>query len=132
MAVSPRTVLEQNRDFFDQFFTKIVRNRFKIASDESPARKMSILVGLCTQARCCLSANGHKLIFMAADMASKAPEIQVSFEPAPKSNLKANKIALLYQPPQGWLDEDLKPVGNLSIWLDLTIGQFLEWAATPQ
>src|SRR5487761_427586 len=34
-AIATRSVLEQNRDFFDQFFTRVVKTRFKVASQMS-------------------------------------------------------------------------------------------------
>ncbi|HLY66738.1 MAG TPA: hypothetical protein VKU60_14485, partial [Chloroflexota bacterium] len=72
-ALATRSVLEQNRDFFDQFFTRVVKTRFKVASDESAVRHMNIIVGSCTSARCQLTANGHALVLMASQMASTAP-----------------------------------------------------------
>src|SRR5438270_2123667 len=80
-ALATRSVLEQNRDFFDQFFTRVVRTRFKVASDESSVRHMNIIVGSCTSARCQLTANGNAMVLLASQMASTAPEIQVSYSP---------------------------------------------------
>lgn len=126
----PRGVLEQNRDFFDQFFTRVVKARFKVASDESAVRHMSIIVGSCTAARCQLMANGHIMVLLAAQMASTAPEIQVSYL-APEGALRpALRRTLRYQPPRGWIDPDsAQAVGDLTTWLDLTITAFLEWSA---
>src|SRR5579864_4606764 len=78
-AVATRSVLEQNRDFFEQFFTRVVKTRFKVASDESAVRHMNIIVGSCTSARCQLMANAHVLVLMASQMSSTAPEIMVTY-----------------------------------------------------
>jgi hypothetical protein len=125
-----RTVLEQNHDFFDQFFTRVVKTRFKVASDESAVRHMNIIVGSCTTARCQLMANSHVLVLMASQMASTAPEIQVSYS-APEGAVRAAlRRTLRYQPPSGWIDPDnTQAVGDLTTWLDLTIASFLEWSA---
>jgi len=129
-TLTSRSVLEQNRDFFDQFFTRVVRTRFKVASDESAIRHMNIIVGSCTAARCQLAANGHFMVLMAAQMACTAPEIQVSYV-APESAVRpAVHRTLRYQPPSGWIDPDnAQAVGDLTTWLNLTIASFLEWSA---
>jgi hypothetical protein len=129
-ALAPRSVLEQNRDFFDQFFTRVVRTRFRVASDESAVRHMNILVGSCTSARCQLTANGHVMVLLASQMASTAPEIQVSYSPPDGSSREPVQRTLRYQPPNGWIDpENARVVGDLTTWLDLTIASFLEWSA---
>ncbi|MBV9121286.1 MAG: hypothetical protein JOZ39_11315 [Chloroflexi bacterium] len=125
-----RTVLDQNRDFFDQFFTRVVKSRFKVASDESAIRHMNIIVGSCTTARCQLTANGHLLVLMAAQMASTAPEIQISYLAPDGADRPAVRRMLRYGPPNGWIDPDsARAVGDLTTWLDLTIASFLEWSA---
>ena len=125
-----RSVLEQNRDFFDQFFTRVVKSRFKVASDESSVRHMNIIVGSCTAARCHLVANGHTLVLMASQMASTGPEILVSYSAPDGSDRAPVHRTLRYQPPSGWVDpESQMPVGDLTTWLDLTIRSFLEWSA---
>ena len=130
-ALATRGVLEQNRDFFDQFFTHVVKTRFKVASDESAVRQMNIIVGSCTSARCQLMANGHVLVLMASQMASTAPEIQVSYGPPEGSTRPTVQRTLRYQPPSGWIDpESSHAAGDLTTWLDLTISSFLEWSAT--
>lgn len=129
-ALATRSVLEQNRDFFDQFFTRVVKTRFKVASDESAVRRMNILVGSCTTARCQLTANSHLLVLLASHMASTAPEIQVSYTGPEHSPRPMVQRILRYQPPNGWVDPDSNlAVGDLTTWLDLTISSFLEWAA---
>ena len=129
-AVATRSVLEQNRDFFDQFFTRVVKTRFKVASDESVVRHMNIIVGSCTSARCQLTANGHALVLMASQMASTAPEIQISYAGPDGSARPAVQRSLRYQPPSGWVDpESSHAAGDLTTWLDLTIASFLEWTA---
>jgi hypothetical protein len=127
---APRTVLEQNRDFFEQFFTRVVKTRFKVASDESAIRHMSIIVGSCTTARCQLMANGHVLVLMAGQMSSTSPEIAISYC-APEGAARPQvRRTLRYQPPSGWVDPDnAQAVGDLTTWLDLTISSFLEWSA---
>ena len=125
-----RGVLEQNRDFFDQFFTRVVKTRFKVASDESAVRHMNIIVGSCTSARCQLTANGHALVLMASQMASTAPEIQISYAAPDGSARQSVHRSLRYQPPNGWVDpESSHAAGDLTTWLDLTISSFLEWTA---
>jgi hypothetical protein len=129
-AVATRSVLEQNRDFFDQFFTRVVRTRFKVASDESAIRHMNILVGSCTAARCQMTANGHVMVLLASQMASTAPEILVSYSPPDGAERDPVQRTLRYQPPAGWVDpENARVVGDLTTWLDLTIASFLEWSA---
>jgi hypothetical protein len=129
-APSTRTVLEQNRDFFDQFFTRVVKTRFKVASDESAVRHMNIIVGSCTSARCQLMANAHMLVLMASQMASTAPEIQVTYTGPEGSFRESVQRTLRYQPPNGWIDPDeSQAVGDLTTWLDSTIASFLEWSA---
>jgi hypothetical protein len=129
-AVVMRGVLEQNRDFFDQFFTRVVKTRFKVASDESAVRHMNIIVGSCTSARCQLTANGHALVLMASQMASTAPEIQISYLAPDASARPPVQRSLRYQPPSGWVDpESLHAAGDLTTWLDITIASFLEWTA---
>ena len=129
-VVSPRGVLEQNRDFFDQFFTRVVKTRFKVASDESAVRRMNIIVGSCTSARCQLMANGHIMVLMAAQMASTAPEIQISYLAPEGAPRPAVRRTLRYQPPNGWIEPDsAHAVGDLTTWLNLTIASFLEWSA---
>ncbi|HVA24639.1 MAG TPA: hypothetical protein VMW62_09615 [Chloroflexota bacterium] len=129
-AVATRGVLEQNRDFFDQFFTRVVKTRFKVASDESAVRHMNIIVGSCTAARCQLTANGHALVLMASQMASTAPEIQISYAAPDGSPRPPVQRSLRYQPPSGWVDpESSHAAGDLTTWLDLTIASFLEWTA---
>lgn len=129
-VAAPRGVLEQNRDFFDQFFTRVVKTRFKVASDESAVRHMNIIVGTCTAARCQLMANGHIMVLMAAQMASTAPEIQVSYLAPEGAQRPSVRRTLRYQPPNGWIDPDhARAVGDLTTWLDLTIASFLEWSA---
>ncbi len=128
-ALATRGVLEQNRDFFDQFFTRVVKTRFKVASDESAVRRMNIIVGSCTAARCQLMANGHLLVLMASQMATTAPEIQVSYSGPDGSSSSPVQRTLRYQPPSGWIDpESAHAVGDLTTWLDLTIASFLEWS----
>lgn len=125
-----RTVIEQNREFFDQFFTRVVKARFKVASDESAIRHMNILVGSCTAARCQLVANSHTLVLMASLMASTNPEIQVSYSAPEGDSRPAVRRTLRYQPPSGWIDPDnAQAVGDLTTWLNLTISSFLEWSA---
>ena len=129
-SVATRGVLEQNRDFFDQFFTRVVKTRFKVASDESAVRHMNIIVGSCTSARCQLTANGHALVLLASQMASTAPEIQISYAGPDGSIRPAVHRCLRYQPPTGWVDpESLHAAGDLTTWLDTTIASFLEWTA---
>jgi hypothetical protein len=129
-AVATRGVLEQNRDFFDQFFTRVVKTRFKVASDESAVRHMTIMVGSCTAARCLLTANGHALVLMASQMASTAPEIQIAYSGPEGSGRSPVQTLLRYQPPSGWVEpESSQAVGDLTTWLDLTIASFLEWTA---
>lgn len=129
-AVATRGVLEQNRDFFDQFFTRVVKTRFKVASDESAVRHMSIIVGSCTSARCQLTANGHALVLLASQMASTAPEIQITYTAPDGSARPPVQRSLRYQPPSGWVDpESAHAAGDLTTWLDLTIASFLEWTA---
>ncbi|SRR5581483_2177963 len=129
-ALAPRGVLEQNRDFFDQFFTRVVKTRFKVASDESAIRHMNIIVGTCTAARCQLSANGHALVLLAAQMASTAPEIQITYVGPEGSLREPVQSTLRYQPPTGWIDPPSeRPVGDLTTWLDQTISSFLDWVA---
>jgi hypothetical protein len=129
-AVVTRSVLEQNRDFFDQFFTRVVKTRFKVASDESAVRHMNIIVGSCTSARCQLTANGHTLVLMASQMASTAPEIQITYLGRDGSTRPPVQRSLRYQPPSGWVDpESSHAAGDLTTWLDLTIASFLEWTA---
>ena len=129
-ALTGRSVLDQNRDFFDQFFTRVVRSRFKAASDESASRRMTIIAGSCTAARCQLMANGHLLVMLASSMASTAPEIQISCLAPDPALRPAIRRALRYQPPTGWLDSDSAHlVGDLTTWLDTTIASFLEWSA---
>jgi hypothetical protein len=129
-AVATRGVLEQNRDFFDQFFTRVVKTRFKVASDESAVRHMNIIVGSCTAARCQLTANGHVLVLMASQMASTAPEIQITYLGPDSSARPPVQRSLRYQPPSGWVDpESSHAAGDLTTWLDLTIASFLEWTA---
>src|SRR5690348_4630584 len=128
--LASRSVLEQNRDFFDQFFTRVVKTRFKVASDESAVRHMNIIVGLCTAARCQLTANGHALVLMASQMSSTAPEIQVSYAAPDGSARQPVQRTLRDQPPSGWIDpESALAAGDLTTWLDLTITSFLEWTA---
>src|SRR5438132_8203423 len=103
-SLAVRGVLEQNRDFFDQFFTRVVRTRFKVASDESAVRRMNIIVGSCTSARCQLMANNHLLVLMASQMASTAPEMQVSYSAPDGSSRQPVQRMLRYQPPSGWID----------------------------
>jgi len=127
---APRTVLEQNRDFFEQFFTRVVKTRFKVASDESAIRHLSIIVGSCTTARCQLMANGHNLVLMAGQMSSTSPEIAISYSAPEGADRPAVHRTLRYQPPSGWVDPDnAQAVGDLTTWLDLTISSFLEWSA---
>src|SRR5713226_9537543 len=129
-ALATRGVLEQNRDFFDQFFTHVVKTRFKVASDESAVRQMNIIVGSCTSARCQLMANGHVLVLLASQMSSTAPEIQVSYSGPDGSARDPLQRTLRYQPPTGWVNPDsAQAVGDLTTWLDLTIAAFLEWSA---
>ena len=129
-SLAVRGVLEQNRDFFDQFFTRVVRTRFKVASDESAVRRMNIIVGSCTAARCQLTANGHLLVLLASQMASTVPEIQVAYSGPDGSARPPVQRTLRYQPPSGWVDpESSHAVGDLTTWLDLTISSFLEWSA---
>lgn len=129
-AVAARSVLDQNRDFFDQFFTRVVKTRFKVASDESAVRHMNIIVGSCTSARCQLTANGHMLVLMASQMASTAPEIQISYSGPEGTGRSPVQRTLRYQPPSGWVDpESDQAAGDLTTWLDLTIASFLEWTA---
>lgn len=129
-AIATRSVLEQNRDFFDQFFTRVVKTRFKVASDESAVRHMNIIVGSCTSARCQLTANGHALVLMASQMSSTAPEIQITYSGPDGSGRSAVQRSLRYQPPTGWVDpESSHAAGDLTTWLDLTIASFLEWTA---
>jgi hypothetical protein len=129
-TLAARSVLDQNRDFFDQFFTRVVKTRFKVASDESSVRHMNIIVGSCTTARCQLMANGHVMVLLASQMSSTAPEIQISYA-APEGSLREPvQRTLRYQPPNGWIDpESARTVGDLTTWLDLTIASFLEWSA---
>src|SRR5581483_11887104 len=116
-----RTVLAQNRDFFDQFYTRVVKARFKIASDESAIRHMNIIMGSCTAARCQLMANGHMLVFMASQMSSTSPEIQIAYTAPEGADRPAVHRTLRYQPPSGWIDpENAQAVGDLTTWLDLT------------
>ena len=129
-AVATRGVLDQNRDFFDQFFTRVVKTRFKVASDESAVRHMNIIVGSCTAARCQLTANGHALVLIASQMSSTAPEIQISYAGPDGSTRTPVLSSLRYQPPNGWVDpESSHAAGDLTTWLDLTISSFLEWTA---
>lgn len=129
-ALTTRSVLEQNRDFFEQFFTRVVKTRFKVASDESAVRHMNIIVGSCTTARCQLMANSHVLVLLASQMSSTAPEIQVTYSGPEGSPRRVVQRTLRYQPPSGWIDPDSAiAVGDLTTWLDLTIASFLEWAA---
>lgn len=129
-AVMARSVLDQNRDFFDQFFTRVVKTRFKVASDESSVRHMNIIVGSCTTARCQLMANGHVMVLLASQMSSTAPEIQISYAGPEGSLREPVQRTLRYQPPSGWIDPDsARTVGDLTTWLDLTIASFLEWSA---
>ena len=125
-----RTVIEQNRDFFDQFYTRVVKTRFQVASDESAIRHMNIIVGSCTAARCQLMADGHTLVLLASLMASTNPEIQVSFAAPDGADRPPVRRTLRYQPPSGWIDPDnAQAVGDLTTWLNLTISSFLEWSA---
>ena len=125
-----RGVLDQNRDFFEQFFTRVVKTRFKVASDESAVRHMNIIVGSCTTARCQLMANGHVMVLLASQMSSTAPEIQISYAAPEGSSREPVQRTLRYQPPSGWIDPDsARTVGDLTTWLDLTIASFLEWSA---
>src|SRR5690349_11280555 len=120
-AIAARSVLEQNRDFFDQFFTRVVKTRFKVASDESSVRHMTIIVGSCTSARSQLMANGHVLVLLASQMSSTAPEIQVTYNGPEGSPRQPVQRSLRYQPPNGWVDPDRdEAVGDLTSWLDLT------------
>ncbi|MDE3075484.1 MAG: hypothetical protein KGJ86_08650 [Chloroflexota bacterium] len=129
-ALESRSVLHQNRDFFDQFFTRVVKTRFRIASDESGVRQMSIVVGPCNAARCQLTANGHAMVLMASRMASNAPEILVSYLPAEAAQRPPVTRVLRYQPPAGWVEPETSQVaGDLTTWLDLTISSFLQWSA---
>lgn len=130
-ALANRSVLHQNRDFFDQFFTRVVKTRFKVASDESAARQMSIIVGSCNAARCQLSANGHVMVLTASQMASTAPEILVSYTAPEGSNRESQLYTLRYQPPGGWVDpQTMDLVGDLTTWLEVTIASFLAWSAS--
>jgi hypothetical protein len=127
-ALTTRSVLDQNRDFFDQFFTRVVKTRFKVASDESSIRHMNIIVGSCTSARCQLMANRHVLALLASSMSSTAPEIQVSRSGPEGSGRESVQRTLRYQPPTGWVDPgNSNAVGDLTTWLDATITSFLEW-----
>jgi hypothetical protein len=129
-ALTTRSVLEQNRDFFDQFFTRVVRTRFKVASDESSVRHMNIIVGSCTSARCQLMANSHLLVLLASQMSSTAPEIQVTYVAPDGTAREPVQHTLRYQPPRGWVSPDSsQAVGDLTTWLDVTIAAFLEWSA---
>ena len=130
-TAAQRGVLHQNRDFFDQFFTRVVRRRFELASDESSARQMSIIVGSCNAARCQLTANNHLLVLTAARMATTQPEIAVACLPPDGASREALRSALRYQPPAGWLDSSSQElVGDLTTWLGATIASFLEWSAS--
>ena len=132
-ALATRSVLEQNRDFFDQFFTRVVKTRFKVASDESAVRHMNIIVGSCTTARCQLVANAHALVLLASQMSSTAPEMLVTYTGPEGSSRPGVQRTLRYQPPNGWIDPDSdSAVGDLTTWLDVTIAAFLEWSAAGE
>src|SRR5437763_15267757 len=105
-ALVARSVLQQNREFFDQFFNRVVKTRFRVASDESAARQMTIVIGSCTAARCQLMANGHTMVLTAAHMASTAPEIQFTYGAPENSDRAGVERRLQYQPPAGWLDPE--------------------------
>ncbi len=122
--------LQRNRDFFDQLFTCVVKSRFRAVAAESAARKLTILPGSCTAARCRLVANGHAMVLMASGMASDHPRIQLAQLPARDSKRRIVVRTLHFDPSRGWIDNRRGvPVGDLTTWLDARIARFLKWAA---